>query len=59
MTAEPTAAGTLEADASSIEEAEGLLQTLADLDVAEHPQVFEAVHRVLRDQLAGSSGTRG
>lgn len=58
MTAEP-AAGTVESTPSSIEEAEGLLETLAELDVAEHPQVFEAVHRVLRDQLAGSSGTRG
>ena len=24
------------------------------LDVAEHPAVYEAVHRVLRDQLAGT-----
>lgn len=59
MTTEPAADGTVEADPSTIEEAEALLGTLADLDVAEHPRVFEAVHRVLRDQLAGSSGTRG
>jgi len=59
MTAEPTADGTVETEISTIEEAEALLQTLAELDVAEHPRVFEAVHRVLRDQLAGSSGTRG
>ncbi|WP_286929781.1 MULTISPECIES: hypothetical protein [Aeromicrobium] len=59
MTAEPTADGTVQPEPASIEEAEALLGTLADLDVAEHPRVFEAVHRVLRDQLAGSSGTRG
>lgn len=59
MTAAPTADGSDESASSPIDEAIALLDTLADLDVAEHAEVYEAVHRVLRDQLAGSSGNRG
>lgn len=32
------------------------LDSLADLPVEEHPAVFEGIHRVLRDQLAGTPG---
>lgn len=59
MTTEPTGDGSVEGVGPAIDEAVAMLDTLGDLEVAQHPQVFEAVHRVLRDQLAGSSGTRG
>lgn len=59
MTTEPTSDGSVEAPGPAIDDAVAMLDTLGDLEVAQHPQVFEAVHRVLRDQLAGSSGTRG
>lgn len=42
-----------------IDDAVAMLDSLTDLEVADHPQVFEAVHRILRDQLAGPSGPRG
>lgn len=42
---------------SSIESALAELEGLHDLPIAEHPAVFEAVHRVLRDQLAGTPGS--
>lgn len=40
-----------------IEAALADLESLAELPVEEHPPVFEAIHRVLRDQLAGTPGT--
>ncbi len=43
-------------DGSPIEEALASLVELEELEVADHPAVFEAVHRVLRDQLAGTPG---
>lgn len=39
-----------------IEAALADLDTLADLPVQDHPAVFEGIHRVLRDQLAGTPG---
>jgi hypothetical protein len=59
MTTEPTAAVAGRPDASTIDEAVAMLDSLGDLQVAQHPQVFEAVHRVLRDHLAGPAGNRG
>ncbi|MCL3837518.1 hypothetical protein [Aeromicrobium duanguangcaii] len=59
MMSEPTQAGGDRPDDATTDEAVALLAALDDLDVAEHPQVFEAVHRVLRDQLAGTPGDRG
>ncbi|GAA3547026.1 hypothetical protein AFL01nite_21850 [Aeromicrobium flavum] len=59
MTTEPTADAAGRPDPSSIDEAVAMLDRLGELEVAQHPQVFEAVHRVLRDQLAGPAGTRG
>lgn len=44
-----------EATSEQIAEALGLLDGLADSDVADHPGVYEQVHRVLRDELAGRS----
>jgi hypothetical protein len=46
------------ASVPALEEAVAALETLADLPVTDHPAVFESIHRVLRDQLAGSSGPR-
>lgn len=41
-----------------IDEALAHLDALDELPVADHPAVFEAIHRVLRDQLAGTPGMR-
>lgn len=43
---------------TAIESAVADLEGLATLPVEEHPAVFEAIHRVLRDQLAGTPGVR-
>lgn len=57
MTTEPS--DMVDAPAGSpIESAVAELEALASLPVEDHPSVFEAVHRVLRDQLAGSPGAR-
>lgn len=44
--AEPTQGDTIEAAVAQ-------LDTLAERPTEEHPAVYEAIHRVLRDQLAG------
>ena len=43
---------------SSIESAVAELDGLEELPIDDHPAVFEAIHRVLRDQLAGTPGPR-
>ena len=40
---------------SAIEQAVDSLVALDELEVADHPAVFESVHRVLRDQLAAGA----
>ncbi len=54
MTTDPTSDEHASAPSSPIDSALASLATLEELDVAEHPAVYEAVHRVLRDQLAGT-----
>jgi hypothetical protein len=48
-TAEPVRTGD-----PAIDDALSGLDTLEERDVAEHPAVFEHVHRVLRDALSGA-----
>ncbi len=43
---------------ASIDDAVAELETLAELPVADHPAVFESIHRVLRDHLAGTPDVR-
>lgn len=53
MTTEPS--DVVQAPAGSpIESAVAELDGLATLPVEDHPAVFEGIHRVLRDQLAGT-----
>lgn len=54
MTIEPTESQAAPSDSSPIDEALVGLGSLPELPVADHPAVFEAIHRVLRDQLASS-----
>lgn len=55
MTTEPSDVGDAPTG-SPIESAVADLEGLASLPVEDHPSVFEAIHRVLRDQLAGTPG---
>jgi len=55
MTDQPAEQATAD---STIEAAVAQLETLAERPTEDHPAVYEAIHRVLRDQLAGNPGTR-
>lgn len=58
MTSEPTEGHSTTPPAPTIDEAVAGLESLDELPISDHPAVFEAVHRVLRDQLAASPDRR-
>ncbi len=57
MTTEPTGQNG-PSPSPTIDEAVAGLGSLDDLPITDHPAVFEAIHRVLRDQLAGTPDAR-